>query len=138
MKLGLVRTAVLLLSILSFALGVIAQGGPPRLADVRKIYVEKMENGLDQYLTSEISKKFKGNLTVVTEKDKADAILRGVNMGAQNTGEGTVQLVDPSGKVILWSGTASDRDMKFLNIRHGGQAQMADNLISQLKKAMQK
>ena len=138
MKSGLIRSAVAFLCLLSLALGALAQGGTPRLADVRKIYVEKMENGLDQYLTSEISKKFKGNLTVVTEKDKADAILRGVNMGAQNTGEGTVQLVDPSGKVILWSGTASDRDMKFLNIRHGGQAQMADNLISQLKKAMQK
>ena len=138
MKSGLIRTAILLLFMASLAPVALPQGSAPRLADVKKIYVEKMENNLDQYLTSEISKKFKGSLTVVTEKDKADAIMRGVNLGAQTTGEGTVQLVDPSGKVILWSGTASDRDMKFLNIRRGGQAQVADNLIGQLKKAMQK
>jgi hypothetical protein len=86
MKSGLIRAAILLFCTFLLALGAVAQGGAPRLSDVRKIYVEKMENNLDQYLTSEISKKFKGNLTVVTEKDKADAIMRGVNLGAQSIG----------------------------------------------------
>jgi|SRR5690242_6397981 len=109
----------------------------PALFNVKKVYVEKMENNLDQYITSEISKQFRGSLQVVLEENKADAILKGVNIGAQNTTKATIQMVDPTGKVILWSGTASDRDKNFANLKHGGQEQIAENLIKGLKKAMQ-
>ena len=34
----------------------------PALFNVKKVYVEKMENNLDQYITSEISKQFRGSL----------------------------------------------------------------------------
>jgi len=109
----------------------------PALFSVKKVYVEKMENNLDQYITSEISKQFRGSLQVVLESGEADAILKGVNIGAQNTTKATIQMVDPTGKVILWSGTASDRDKTFANLKHGGQEQIAENLVKSLKKAMQ-
>ena len=35
------------------------------LSNVRKVYIEKMDNNLDQYLASSISAKFHGSLTVV-------------------------------------------------------------------------
>jgi hypothetical protein len=108
----------------------------PSLLTVRKIYVEKMDDNLDHYLTSEISKKFHGNMTVVLDKSQADAILRGVSLGAQNTSKGTVELVDPSEKVVLWSGTAGDRSATFLEMKHGGEQQIAEKLVSQMKKAM--
>ena len=130
------RTLVIVLAVLLSCAPVPAQTAPT-LANVRKVYIEKMDNNLDQYLTSSISSKFHGSMTVVLEKSQADAILRGENMGAQNTTKGTVELVDPSGKVVLWSGTASDRSGKFLDLKHGGEQKIADHLIGKLKKAMQ-
>ncbi len=107
-----------------------------RLTDVRKIYIEKMENGLDNYLRSAISDKFHNRLNVVLDRGDADAILRGVNTNAQRE-SATVSLVDSKGKIVLWSGTASDRDIRLLGLRHGGEEQIADNLVSQMKKAME-
>jgi hypothetical protein len=96
-----------------------------------------MDNHLDQYLTSEISRQFHGTLELVTSPATADAILKGVNLGAQTTNQATVNLVDPSGKVVLWSGTAGDRDKKFLDIKHGGLEAVASHMIHSLHKAMQ-
>ena len=132
------RTLILLLMV-SLVIGNVSAQTAPSLAHVRKIYIEKMENNLDQYLTSSISisSKFHGSLTVVLEKSQADAIMRGENIGAQNTTRATVELVDPSGKVVLWSGTSGDRSAKFLDLKHGGEQKIADHLIDNLKKAMQ-
>jgi hypothetical protein len=130
------RTIIVALAILLVTTNVCAQNDPS-LGHVRKIYIEKMDNNLDQYLTSSISSKFHGSLTVVLEKDRADAILRGENIGAQNTTKATIELVDPSGKVVLWSGTSGDRSAKFLDLKHGGEQKIADHLIDKLKKAMQ-
>jgi hypothetical protein len=130
------RTLTVALAVLLLAANAPAQTDPT-LANVRKVFIEKMDNNLDQYPTSSISSKFHGSLTVVLEKSQADAILRGENMGAQNTTKGTVELVDPNGKVVLWSGTANDRSGKFLDLKHGGEQKIADHLIGKLKKAMQ-
>ena len=97
------RTLIFVLIVLLVSASASAQTQTaPSLAHVRKVYVEKMENNLDQYLTSSISSKFHGSLTVVLDKSQADAILRGENIGAPNTTKATVELVDPSGKVVLW------------------------------------
>lgn len=108
------------------------------LMNVRRVYIEKMEDNLDQYLISEISRKFHGNMIVVLDRSQADAVLRGINLGTQNTSKGTVQLVDPSGKAVLWSGSAGDRSAAFLNLKHGGEQKVASHLIDQLHKAMQR
>jgi hypothetical protein len=44
------------------AFGAFGQGAPS-LAAIKKIYIEKMPNDLDQYLRAEISKQFKGRVT---------------------------------------------------------------------------
>jgi hypothetical protein len=53
----------------AFALMAIALSGQPSvsLGSIKKIYIEKMPNDLDQYLRAEISKQFKGRVTVVLE-----------------------------------------------------------------------
>jgi hypothetical protein len=109
----------------------------PALFNVKKVYVEKMENNLDQYITSEISKQFHGSLAVVLDPKQADGIIKGINVGAQNTTKATVQLVDPTGKTVLWSSTGSDRDKMFLDLKHGGEEKIAAHLVKDLKKAMQ-
>ena len=109
----------------------------PALFNVRKVYVEKVENNLDQYITSEISRQFHGSLEVVLDPAKADGIIKGINVGAQNTTKATIQLVDPSGKLVLWSGTGGDRDKLFLDLKHGGQQKVAAHLVKEMHKAMQ-
>jgi hypothetical protein len=108
------------------------------LSNVRKIYIEKMADNLDQYLASSISGKFHGAVAVVLNRKDADAIMRGVNIGAQTTSNATVELVDPGEHQVLWSDTVSDRKMLTLGIAHGGQQKMADSLIGELKKAMRR
>ena len=108
------------------------------LSNVRKIYIEKMPDNLDQYLASSISKKFHGSVTVVLQRNEADAILKGVNIGAQTRTQATVQIVDPAERQVLWSGTSGDRNWKTLEIKHNGEEQVADHLIGELKKAMQR
>lgn len=125
------------LCLLALTLPLLAQSVPPALANVRKVYVEKMENNLDQYITSEISHQFHGTLEVVLDQSKADAIIKGINIGAQQTTKATVQMVDPSGKTVLWSGTGGDRDKMFLNLKHGGEQKVAAHLVKELKHAMQ-
>jgi hypothetical protein len=111
---------------------------PIQLSMVRKIYIEQMDNHLDQYLASSISEKFHNTMTVVLERSQADAILRGVNITAQNTTRATVELVDPAQHVILWSGSAGDKSLMTLDIKHGGEQKIADHIIGQMKKAMQR
>jgi hypothetical protein len=120
------------------------------LRSVRKIYIEKMPNDLDQYLRAEISKQFKGSVTVVLDKADADGILTGIDeekkgTGAQITGRylglhdnatGTISLVDKAEKNILWTDEAGDRSLVFGVMKRGGQRKVADRLVSKLKKAM--
>jgi hypothetical protein len=120
------------------------------LASIRKIYIEKMPNDLDQYLRAEISKQFKGRVTVVLDKKDADGILTGIDeerkgTGAQITGRylglhdnatGTISMVDKAEKNILWTNEAGDRSLLFGMMKRGGQRKVADRLISKLKKAM--
>jgi hypothetical protein len=108
------------------------------LSNVRKIYIEKMPDNLDQYLASSISRKFHGAVTVVLERGEADAVMKGVNIGAQTTTQATVQLVDKAERQVLWSGTAGDRSWATLQMKHGGQEKVADHLMGDLKKAMQR
>jgi hypothetical protein len=129
------RLAVIAL-ILSLTVLAVAQANPA-LFNVKKVYVEKMDNNLDQYITSEISKQFHGSLAVVLDPKQADAIIKGINIGAQNTTKATVQMVDPSGKTVLWSSTGGDRDKLFLDLKHGGEEKIAAHLVKDLKKSMQ-
>jgi hypothetical protein len=120
------------------------------LASIRKIYIEKMPNDLDQYLRAEISKQFKGKVTVVLDKNDADGILTGIGderkgTGAQITGRylglhdnatGTISMLDKAEKNILWTDEAGDRSLVFGVMKRGGQRKVADRLIAKLKKAM--
>jgi hypothetical protein len=120
------------------------------LQSVKKVYIEKMPNDLDQYLRAEISKQFKGSLTVVLDKNDADAILTGIDeektgTGAQITGRylglhdnatGTISLIDKAGKTILWTDEAGDRSLFLGAMKRGGQRKVADRLVGKLKKAM--
>jgi hypothetical protein len=121
------------------------------LQSVRKIYIEKMPNDLDQYMRAEIAKQFKGKVIVVLRKEDADAIMTGVNeeqkgtaakitgryLGLHDTVNGTASLLDKTETNILWSDEAGDRNLALGILHRGGQRKVADRLIRKLKKAME-
>lgn len=126
-------------------------GGPSiTLGMVRKIYIEKMSNNLDQYLRAEISKQLKGRVEVVLDAKEADAVLTGISdeekgTGAKITGRylglhdvatGTISLLDRDRKTILWSDEAGDRSLMFGMVKRGGERKVADRLVGKLKKAL--
>ena len=55
------------------------EDGATSLRSIRRIYVDKMDNDLDQYIRAEIQKKFQGEIVVVLKPEAADAIMAGVS-----------------------------------------------------------
>jgi hypothetical protein len=121
------------------------------LRDIHKVYIDKMDNDLDQYLRAEIVKQFKGQLVVVLKKEDADGIITGVNeeqkgtaakvtgryLGLHDTVNGTISLLDKSESNILWTDEAGDRNLFFGIAHRGGERKLADRLIGKLKSAME-
>jgi hypothetical protein len=122
----------------------------PSLKNIRRIYVDKMPNDLDQYIRAEITKQFKGKLLVVTTPDDADAVMVGVgdhksgvgqaltgrSLGLHDTASGSVSVLDKSGKLVLWSSEAGDRSIWWGAMKRGGPRKVADRLIHNLRSAM--
>ncbi|MEZ5401576.1 MAG: hypothetical protein R2729_18025 [Bryobacteraceae bacterium] len=120
------------------------------LSSIRKIYVEKMSNDLDQYIRAEFTKQMKGKVVIVLEKSEADAILTGVSdekkgtgaaitgryLGLHDNASAAVTLVDRTEKQVLWSDEAGDRSLLFGAMKRGGQRKVADRIVSKLKKAL--
>lgn len=129
----------------------LAQDGAPPLRAIKRIYVDKMDDDLDQYIRAEIQKKFHGGVTVVLKPEAADAILAGVSenqngtraaitgrwLGLHDTATGSISLLDKTGTTVLWSSEAGDRSMFFGTWRRGGPRKVADRLVGNLKKAME-
>ena len=120
------------------------------LGSIKKIYVDKMPNDLDQYLRAEITKQFKGKVTVVLQKADADAILTGASdekkgtgaaitgryLGLHDNATGSVSLIDKAEKNVLWAAEAGDRSLLFGAVKRGGQRKVADRIVGKLKDAM--
>jgi hypothetical protein len=120
------------------------------LKSVRKIFIDKMPNDLDQYLRAELFKQMNGKIQIVLDEKDADGILTGVSeekkgTGAEITGRylglhdnatGSVTMVDKDRKAILWADEAGDRSLMFGIMKRGGERKVADRLVGKLKKAM--
>jgi hypothetical protein len=122
------------------------------LRDVRKIFIDKMANDLDQYIRAEIGKQLPGRLTVVLVREEADAFLTGSSeqksgtgaaitgryLGLHDNASGAVSIVDKTGRVVLWSNEAGDRSLFWGAVKRGGQRKVADRLVHKLKDALTK
>src|SRR5258706_8010135 len=135
----------------SAAVELAAQEPTVSLRSVRRIYVDKMDNDLDQYIRAEIQKQFKGSVQVVWKQELADAVMAGVSehqsgpraavtgrwLGLHDTATGSVSLLNKTGDVVLWSGEAGDRSLMWGSMKRGGPRKVADRLVNNLKKAME-
>ena len=125
---------------------------PPSLKQIRKVFIEKMPNDLDQYISAEITKQMSGRLVVVLDRSLSDAVLQGTGterngtgaaitgryLGLHDNATGAISLVDNSSTTVLWSAEAGDRSLIFGVMARGGARKVADRLVSDLKKAIQK
>lgn len=130
----------------------LASGQLPSLRSVKRVYVEKMDNNLDQYIRAEFSKQMNGRVVVVLDRNDADAVLTGVSeeqtgtgakitgryLGLHDTASGTISLVDKEGKLLLWSAEAGDRSLWFGAMARGGQRKVAARLVDKLKDALER
>ena len=135
----------------SAAVELSAQSPTVSLRSVKRIYVDKMDNDLDQYIRAEIQKQFKGSVQVVLKPELADAVMAGVSehqtgtraavtgrwLGLHDTATGSVSLLDKTGDVVLWSGEAGDRSIMWGSMKRGGPRKVADRLVNNLKKAIE-
>jgi PEGA domain len=120
------------------------------LKSIKKIFVDKMPEDLDQYIRAEITKQFKGSILVVLAPEDADAILAGTGkynsgtgaavtgrwLGLHDTASGSVSLLDREGKVVLWSSEAGDRSLWWGAMKRGGPRKVADRLVHNLSDAI--
>ncbi len=133
------------LLLIVFACGLYAQN----LKEVRRIYVDKLPNDLDQYIRAEVVKQ-KTPFKIVLDETEADAILTGTAdvdkrvgtqitgryLGLSDTATASVSLVSKDRKQLLWAGEAGDRSLLFSVARRGGERKVASRLVSKLKDAL--
>ncbi|HST19866.1 MAG TPA: hypothetical protein VLR90_02015 [Blastocatellia bacterium] len=111
-----------------------------------KVYISKMENDLDGFITTEIIKK-KLPVTIVTEDTQADFILVGASIkgddkwyhtvfGGKDKNEGNVRLLSSKEKTVIWAGEAGDRSLMWGGWKRGGQRKVADRIVSKMKKEL--
>jgi hypothetical protein len=122
----------------------------PTLKDVHKVFVAQMPNDLDQYIRAELTKQLNGRITVVLTKDAADAVITGTSTANNSTGAsiasrytgsdvatGAISLVDKTETTVIWSDQAGDHN-KWIGATKRGPAKVAERLVSDLKKALDK
>lgn len=143
-------------SLFGFAVPLIAGLQPAFAASglktVTRLYIEKMENDFDEDLRIQITRQFQGRVNVVLDREVADAFLVGKSsedkaggtkgtlryLGLNNVNEGTLTLIDKSGKVVLWSDEASDRAPWFSGGGMNAEVKktLAERLVRKLKRAI--
>src|SRR5208283_598528 len=92
-------------------------GQSAALQPVLKIFIDKMPNGLDQYLGAEFSKQMKGRIAIVAVEKDADATITSLSM------------VKKDHKVLLWSDDAGDKMILF-KMTPGRESKIAEHLVS--------
>jgi type II secretory pathway pseudopilin PulG len=126
--------------------------GPPitSLREIQTLLVEKMPEGLDEFVRDEIRSQLKYRIEVVSSRDRADAIMRcdlekveGGNKVGNATGHvfgvkghesATVRIYDRSGRRLLWEEEVTDK-RGIMGI-HGGENKLAGRIVGKLKKQL--
>jgi hypothetical protein len=139
------KPALLVSLLLSLAL--LMHGQDPNVLPGSKIFIAKMEGGLDGFIPPEIRRQ-KVPLTVVLDDKDADYVLTGVSQKAGSAWydviaggviagkdkiEANVQLVSVKEKKLVWSGEAGDRSILFGALRRGGQRKVAERIVKAMK-----
>lgn len=110
-----------------------------------KVYIAKMENGFDGYISAEIIKR-KLPVTIVTDDSTADYIITGgSNKGdhhwydtvvtgvEKDRNQGNIQLVSAKEKSVIWAAEAGDRSLWWGSLKKSGPRKVAERLVGKMK-----
>jgi len=131
-----------------------APAKPVRPKDIRavhRLYIEKMADELDSHIKEEIRKQMPG-LSLLSQRSGADAIMKGSAekhddtgstvtrgyLGIKSTYSATVRITDAEGVNLLWSAEAGDSRALIGAFRRGGPKKVAERIVENLKKAMER
>jgi hypothetical protein len=109
-----------------------------------KIFIVKMEGGLDGFLTAEFMKK-KVPVTVVLDEESADFIMTG--SGSERKGSwhegwlsaekdkasGSVMIISKAEKKLIWAEEAGDRSLWLGSFARSGPRKVASRIADRLK-----
>ncbi len=124
---------------------------PSALRSVRRVFIEKMDNDFDKDLRVQITRQFRGDLNVVLDREMADAVIVAVTrsdkggigwgtlkyMGLDKNANGTLTMLDKSGKTILWADEAGDRAPWMTGApTDSARRTLASRLVHKMKQAM--
>jgi hypothetical protein len=137
---------VLMLAVFTMlgSLGGLELSAQTRVEQGSKLFIAKMEGGLDGFISSEVIKK-KLPVTIITDENNADFVLTGTSIkaddkwfhtvfGGKDKNEGNVQLISVKEKRVVWAGEAGDRSLIWGSWSRGGQRKVADRIVSKMKK----
>lgn len=135
----------ILILLIASATMLMAQGTMPRGA---KIFIEKMENDLDGYITAELLQK-KVPLEVVATPELAAYVMTGSGTAEQArkwhsgwlTAEqdrttGNIRIFEKETKKLVFAAEAGDRSLLFTTMRRGGARKVASRIADKLKKSL--
>jgi serine/threonine-protein kinase len=120
------------------------------LADVRTVYVEPAQDGLDADIRAEIRKQLGGRLAVTDAAAGADAVLRvtleqpkggalshaGQILGIKNRSQVLAVIEDSSSKRVLWEQGAGDKK-PIVGAFHGDSLKrLAERIVKELRESM--
>jgi hypothetical protein len=113
-----------------------------------KIYIEKMDEGLDGYIQAEFVKK-SVPLQIVTKEEDADLVMTGNAANQKRSwhegwlspdrdhATGNVTIVERSTGKFLWASEAGDRSLWWGAMKRGGARKVADRIVNNLKGVIQ-
>ncbi len=116
-----------------------AEGPAPKFGVGAKIYVEKMDGGLDGFLRAEMMKK-KVPVTIVLDEEAADFVMTGASSDRKNTwhegwlsaqkdnATGSVMIFDKATRGLIWAEEAGDCSMMFGAWARGGPRKVASRI----------
>jgi hypothetical protein len=114
-----------------------------------KVYIEKMDGGLDGFLRAELMKK-KVPVFVVLDLDAADFVMTGASSerkGSWHEGwlsqekdhaTGSVMIFSKETKSLVWAEEAGDRSLLFSSFTRGGPRKVASRIADRLKDHLKK
>lgn len=135
--LRLLLTGILVCSIPAFGQFTLKRGA--------KIYIEKMAEDLDGYITAEMVQK-KIALEVVSDPEQADYVMvgngtpeqsrkwhQGWLTAEQDRTSGNIRVYEKTTKKLVFAGEAGDRSLWWGSMARGGQRKVASRLVGKLK-----
>lgn len=118
-----------------------------------RVFITPMNNGLDGFIKAEVFRQ-KLPVTITLKDSESDFVLTGTMVskegsqkwfhyltgtaGTSDSAQASLSLIKTSDESLVWSGDAGDRSIWWGMLKKKGERKVAQRLVAQLKKLIQK